>query len=160
MKATQIEIKDYPKRKLAYVSHTGPYKGDTALFGRLFTKVLSWAEPKGVMNDPTMETITVYHDSNAVPEEKQRISVGYTVPADTTVDGEIKAMDLPEHSFLVGSFEILPHEYGEAWGYMFDYVREKELKPSYNLMYESYQNDPSSHPEGKHIVDICIALND
>ncbi|NAS12265.1 AraC family transcriptional regulator [Poritiphilus flavus] len=156
---SKIQIKALPERNLAYIRHIGPYKGDTELFGRLFGEVYAWAGPKGVLARPEMEAITVYHDPHTVPEEEQRISVGVTVPENIMAEGNMKILKLPKANYLVGSFEILPTEYGMAWESMLDHINEENLEYT-GMMYESYQNEPDKHPEGKHIVEICIALKD
>ncbi len=157
----EVEVKfskvKLPLRKLAYVRHVGPYKGDSELFERLFNQVSRWINSKGLMR-PNSEAITVYHDDPALtPESEERISVGFTVPLDTQPDGEIQVMELPQVEYAVGSFEILPEEYPDAWNKIFDFMRENNLKFTHP-MYESCKNDPRAHPEGKHIIDICVAL--
>lgn len=148
-----------PKRTLAYVRHVGPYTGDSELFGRLFGVVSSSLGARDLLNKGA-EAITVYHDDpESVPVEKQRISVGFTVPDGTVGNDGIEILELPESDYVVGSFELLPHQYAEAWIKLFAYMGENGLAPSGGLMYESYKNNPKAHPEGKHVVDICIAVN-
>lgn len=156
---SMIRMGTLPQRFLACVQNVGPYKGDSALFERLFTKVKDWAGPKGLLESSTTEAISIYHnDSDSVPEEEQTISVGFTVPEGTKVTGDIKLLEIPKGNYLVGSFEILPTEYGDAWNKMMDFIEKEKIKPLNGMMYESYRNDPRTHPEGKHIVDICIAV--
>ena len=155
---TKMRVEHLPQRLLACVRHTGPYKGNSALFERLFTKVQHWAAPKGFLSDPNTEAITIYHDdSDAVPEEQQRISVGFTVPAGTPGEGDIHTLEMPQGNYLVGSFEILPTEYEYAWQEIMHYLTEENIYPT-GIMYESYCNDPSTHPQGKHLVDICVQI--
>ncbi|MFD2564370.1 AraC family transcriptional regulator [Aquimarina rubra] len=155
---SNISVEKLPKKKLAYIEHMGPYQGDTELFGKLFTYVMEWAQPKGLMNDPKVEAITIYPDDpKTIPESQQRIRVGFTVPEDTTAENDIQVLEIPEGSYAVGSFEILPNEYGSAWNEVFEYIKNKNLVPT-DMMYESYKNEPGTHPEGKHIVDINVML--
>ncbi len=149
-----------PQRTLAYVRHVGPYMGDTELFSRLFGVVFSSLKARGLL-ESNAEGITVYHDdADTVPASKQRISVGCTVPHGTQANDGLDVLDLPESDYVVGSFEISPDQYPDAWTDMFAYMGENGLAPSAKgVMYESYKNDPSSHPEGKHVVDICVAVD-
>ena len=110
------------------------------------------------MTYKNLESITIYHDDSEKPEKDQRISVGITVPEGTTVDGDINIMEIPAGKYLVGEFEIFPNQYGEAWTETFSYLNENNLMPVTEPMYESYLNEPGKHPEGKHLVNICIAL--
>lgn len=148
-----------PERTLAYVRNVGPYAGDAALFERLFGRVMESLGPRNLMG-PDTQAITVYHDDpESVPVEEQRISVGFTVPEGTKPDGDVEVLILPESDYVVGSFELLPHEYGRAWTDTYAYMGEHGYTPSGGPMYESYKNEPSQHPEGKHLVDICVAVN-
>jgi len=157
---TTFHLAKMPARQLAYLRHVGPYMGDAALFDRLFSRVLAWLQDRNLINSQ-MEAISVYHDNpDTVPADEQRISVGFTVPIGTQGEGDIKMMDLPAGEYAVGTFEILPEEYGEAWNDLFGYIGQNRLMPvPTGPMYESYKNDPRKHPEGKQVVDICIALN-
>ena len=148
---------EFPKKTLAFVRNIGPYKGDTKLFERLFNRVIGWMQPKGLLQ-PNAECITIYHDDpEKVSEEKHRISVGFTVPEGTVGEKDIRIMEIPAGRYAVGSFEILPDEYGMAWEELYKYLGENNLIPG-RMMYESYMNDPREHPEGKHMVDICVAI--
>lgn len=153
------KVTKLPKKTLAYVRHTGPYMGDSELFKRLFDKVSSWAGPKGLMKSPKLESISVYHDDpEKVPVEKQRISVGFTVPEDTIPEGDIKLMTMPEGKFVIGSFELSPKEYGDAWMEIYDYIGSERLIPAEGLMYESSKMDPKTEPKRKHLVDLCVPV--
>ncbi len=148
-----------PMRTLAFVRNVGPYAGDAALFERLFGRVVASLSKRNLMG-PDSQAITVYHDDpESVPADEQRISVGFSVPEGTTPDGDVQVMTLPESDYVVGSFELLPHEYGRAWTDTYAYMGEHAFTPSGGPMYEAYKNDPREHPEGKHLVDICVAVN-
>ena len=144
-----------PERTLAYIKNMGPFMGNTSLFERLFSEVGNYLKNQGLFRNNT-ESLTIYHDDpNDVPPEKQRISVGFTVPEGTKGHDRIEIVKIPAGHYAIGSFEIDPNEYGDAWQAVFEYLRKEDLKPK-GLMYESYKNDPNQHPEGKHIVDICV----
>ncbi len=148
----------YPERTFAYIRHVGPYAGDTALFQRLFGEVMEWMQRESLFT-PNTETITIYHDNpDSTPPEKQRISVGFTVPEKTRGEGDIQIMKIPPGHYATGRFEIGPSEYPQAWEAMFDYICDEAFTIYDGLMYESYRSDPRNHPEGKHLVDICIAV--
>ncbi len=156
-KTANLRIAKLPRKTLAYIQHTGPYRGDTRLFERLFLQVSTWVKNRG-MNLPVHEAITVYHDdAGRVPEDKQRISVGYTVPDDTIGTGNIEIMEIPAGEYVIGSFEIPAESYGEAWSETMRFIQEHKYAPS-GIMYESYKNDPRTHPEGMHQVEICIGV--
>lgn len=157
MTATFKSVK-YPERTFAYVRHMGPYMGDTALFASLFEQVTTWMKKKDLFM-PDTEAISIYHDDpKHVPVDQQRISVGFTVPIEAEGAGDVRLMKIPTGKFAVGSFVIDANEYADAWEAMMEYMKENNLMFLNGLMYESYKNDPSKHPQGKHLVDICVAI--
>jgi DNA gyrase inhibitor GyrI len=50
LKSISVDVKEIPDMHVSYVRHIGPYKGDTALFDLLFTKLFRWAEEHDVLN--------------------------------------------------------------------------------------------------------------
>ena len=159
-KSVNVEVKEMPEFTVAYLRHIGPYAGDSALFERLFTKLFQWAGPRDLIRMPETKVMSVYHDDPEVtPEDKLRMSVCISVPEDTKVDGEIGKMKVPGGKFAVAHFEVTADEYGEAWNaLMGGWLPESGYQPDDRLCYEMYLNSPKDHPEGKHIVDICLPV--
>ncbi len=155
-----IEVREMPELTVAYVRHVGPYKGDAKLFEGLFTKLMTWAGPKGLLRFPETQVLAVYHDDpEATDEEKLRISACITVDPGTPVEGEIGRMTVPGGKFAVARFELLPEEYEDSWNrVMSGWLPESGYQPDDSLCYELYLNDPKEHPEGRQVVDIFIPL--
>ena len=160
MKDVTVEVKNFPETQVAYVRHIGPYAGDSALFQSLFEKLMRWAGPRGLMSNPDVKVMTVYHDDpNLTDEDKLRTSACITIPSDMAVDGEIGKMTLKAGDYAVGHFEINENEYSEAWGHvMGGWLPQSGYQPDDRLCFEINLNDPNKHPENKHIVDICIPV--
>ncbi len=160
VKTLNIDIQQLPDRVIAYLSHTGSYQNNPELFGNLFSQLMKWAAPKGLLAQPGMEMITLYYDHpDTTPKEEQRIRVGLSVPNDTTPDNGIQLMEIPSGTFLVGSYELDTEDYKTAWESIYEYAEEKAYAIKDEPMYESYKNNPEQHPEGKHLVDICIPVD-
>ena len=155
-----ITVEPLEERTVAYVRHVGPYKGDAELFGRLFGRLAQWAGPRGLFARPDMQMLSVYHDNPDITEdEKQRISVCITAPADTPLSDEIGMMTIAGGDYAVGHFELLPEDYEAAWGMMYGaWLPESGYQPADGPPLELYDNDPKTHPEGKHLVRICIPV--
>jgi len=156
----KVEVKEMPVLHVAYIRHTGPFKGDTKLFADLFGKLMGWAGPKGLMNSPETMALSLYHDDPEITEEdKLRMSVCITVPEDTEVEGEISKMTVPGGMYAVARFELYPDEYEGAWNMIYgSWLPESGYLCDEGLCYEIYRNDPEEHPQNKHIVDICIPI--
>lgn len=156
--ALSVKVENLPPMTVAYVRHVGPYAGNTALFGRLFGRLMQWAGPRGLIRGPeSTKLLTVYHDNpDITPEVKLRISVCITVPPGTPVDGEIGSMELPGGQYVMAHFELDPSEYGAAWNWLFSkWFPESGYQPDERPCFEIYLNDPKQHPQGRHVVDIC-----
>ncbi len=156
-----VEVKDIPEFYVAYVRHTGPYKGDSELFKNLFIKLINWAGSRKLLKLPEATFLSIYHDSPGITEEdKLRISVGITVSEETPVKGEIGKMKIPGGQFAVARFELAgSEEYEEAWNFVFgNWLPESGCQPDDRLCFEIYHNTPKEHPEGVHIVDICVPV--
>lgn len=154
--AANVEVKELSEETVAYIRHIGPYAGNEQLFGMLFGKLFQWAGARGLIRFPETKALTIYHDNPDITEEdKLRISVCITVPPDCKVDGEIGKMTIPGGKYAVAHFEISPNQYGEAWNMLYGgWLPESGYQPDDRPCFEMYLNDPKSHPEGKHIVDI------
>lgn len=151
----RIEVKEIPEFQVVYVRHIGPYAGDSALFGRLFGRLFSWAGPRGLVGPQTM-ALSIYHDDPEITDEtKLRVDVAIRVPEGTAGEGEIGTKTIPGGTYAVGHFEILPSQYGEAWDVvMGQWLPESGYQAADAPCFEVYLNEPEQHPEGKHIVDI------
>lgn len=151
----QIEVKEMPAMKVVYIDHVGPFNEIGRVYGRLF----QWAGPKGILSDPDLKTITVYHDDPKVTDiSKVRQSAGIVVKDDVQTDGEVAQMEVRQGKFAVGQFEITAMEFTHAWDSMCIWVAEKGYKSTDGHYYELYHNDHEKHPEKKFIVDICIPV--
>jgi AraC family transcriptional regulator len=157
---TNVEVKDMPELHVAYVRHIGPYKGDQELFGRLFNKLMAWAGPRGLLRFPETKIMAIYHDNPDITDESRlRTDACITVPEDTQVEGEIGKAKIPAGKYAVAHFEITPDQYQEAWNAIYGgWLPESGYQPEDGPCYEVYLSDPKQHPEGKHVVDICVPL--
>lgn len=155
-----IEVKEMPEMTVAYIRHIGPYKGNEKLFESLFGRLFAWAGPRDLIKFPETKVLAVYFDDPELTEEsKLRVDVCISVPKDVKVDGEIGKAVVPGGKFAVGHFELLSHEYPEAWGaVMGAWLPQSGYQCDDRLCYELYLNSPKEHPEGKCIVDICVPV--
>lgn len=151
----QVEVRNAAAKPFAYVRHIGPYAGDANLFGRLFGKVFAWAGPRGLLG-PEARALTIYHDDNEVtPAEKLRISVGITVPAGTSVEGEIGMLEIPAGKYAVATCAIHPGQYHAAWNSLLrGWFPSSGWQPDDRPCFELHLNDPSTDPEGLHRLEL------
>jgi len=155
-----VEGKELPEMNVAYVRHIGPYKGNPELFEKLFTKLMTWAGPRGLINFPESKVLAVYHDDPSVTDEsKLRLSACLSVPKDTEVNGEIGKMTIIGGKYAVAKFELANDEYPEAWELVYGgWLPQSGYQCVDAPCFENYLNDPKEHPEGKCIVEICVPV--
>jgi AraC family transcriptional regulator len=157
---TEVRIEELKPMTAAYVRHIGPYKGNEKLFEGLMTKLMNWAGPRDLIRFPETKMFTIYHDSIEITDEdKLRISVCISVPEDTKTDGEIGKLAVQGGKYAVGKFEINSDEYQQAWDAMYcGWLPGSGYQPDDRPCFELYLNDPSTHPEGKHIFEIYVPV--
>lgn len=156
----KVEVKDLPAITLAYVRHIGPFVNSPEVFQGLMTKIYAWAGPRGLINFPETETLSVYQDDPHVTDsDKLRLQVGISVPPDTAVEGEVGKMTLKAGKYALSKFEIDGDQYEAAWNSLYQHwLPESGYQPADAPSFERYLNDPGKHPEGKHIVEIGIPV--
>ena len=160
MSELKVEIKDMPAMPVVYLRHIGPYKGNSGLFERMVMQLLGWAGPRGLLKFPETQLMAVYYDDPAITDdEKLRLDICITVDEDAEVDGEYGKATLPAGKCAVARFEIEPDGYEAAWDKVFkEWLPASGYQPDDRPCYENYINDPKEHPEGKHIVDLCVPV--
>jgi AraC family transcriptional regulator len=148
-----VEVKDLPALTVAYVRHVGRFQD----ISRAFERLMRWAGPRGLAGFPGTKILAVYHDSPDVTQtDKLRSDACITVPEGTRVEGEVGLLTVPGGKFAVAHFEIAPDRFGEAWNaLMGEWLPSSGWQPDDRMCYEVYLNEPSRHPEGKFVVDIC-----
>lgn len=152
----EVEVKDLPELTVAYVRHIGPFPGVKDAFGKL----MAWAGPRGLLRFPETKSLAVYHDNPDITDEaKLRSSACITVPAGTAVSGEVGTMTIPGGRFAVARFEVGAGEFGEAWDAFYGrWLPESGFQPDDRMCYEVYLNDYRTHPQRKHVIDICMPV--
>lgn len=155
-----VTVQPFDTMHVAYLRHVGPYQGDGELFGRLWGELCKWAGPRGLLAAPDVQMLCLYHDDPNVTEDARlRLDVCITVPADTEVSGEIGKMTLAGGDVAVARFELDPDQYGDAWTAIYGgWLPESGYQPDDRPAFERMVGDPKDHPEGKHVVDICVPV--
>lgn len=155
----KVEVKIVPEMHVAYLRHIGPYAGDTALFGRLFGQLYSWAGPRGLMG-PETKVMSIYQDDpETTDEDKPRVDAAITVPAGTPAEGEVDTRTIPGGTYAVGRFEILPNQYSAIWQTMMgQWLPESGYQLSDGPCLAMYLNEAGDDPGAKHIVELYVPV--
>jgi len=160
MQSETPKIQELSERHVAYVSYTGNYAGNAKVFEGLFGKLMGWAGPKGLLN-PNTEFLSAYQDDpKTTPPDELYVEVCIVAPEDIEVEGEIKKKMMPGGKYAVATFELEgPQEYGSAWEHVVKWTEENNFKVDMSRpSYEIYKNNPQEHPQGHHILDVCLGV--
>lgn len=151
----KTEVKIVPEIKVAYISH----QGKMDVIGNVYNRLMRWAMPKGLMNQPDLKMITIYHDSPKITDPNNlRMSACMTLSSEVNSEGEVNLKTLPATKCIVSRFELGFHEFQQAWESNFVWMSEHGYKKADKDPFEIYHNNPNEHPEGKSIVDLCIPV--
>jgi AraC family transcriptional regulator len=152
---SNIEVKEMPEMKAVYVRHIGAFNKIGEAYGKLF----KWAYPRGLYTPNISKSASVIHDDPTVTEtEKVRQSACIIIEEDVKVDGEIGKLTIPGGKYAVGHFELGFADFEKAWNSMCNWFVDSGYQQGDGCTYELYHNDYTTHPEQKHIVDICIPV--
>ena len=144
--------------ELAYIRHVGPYMGDEALFDRLWRKLLTWAEPRGLFRPPQTKMLCLYHDNPEVTDgDKLRLSVCISVPPGTEVTGAVGLMTIDGGRYAVARFSLDPTQYGHAWQWVYgSWLPGSGYQPADGAAFELYSE--LGAVDGKCGTEICVPV--
>lgn len=150
----QIEIKNMPQIKLAYITQIGEKGIETT-----FSKIVQWSNSKGLLANPNTNIMRVFHDSFKITDaQKVRMSIGISLQENIMPDEIVSLTNIEAGKFIVGRFEISIKEFEQAWNSLFIWMNENGYKKSEYNPYEIYYNNPSEHPQNKYEIDLCIPI--
>jgi AraC family transcriptional regulator len=157
---TEVTVQTLEPLHVAYLRHIGPYAGDAELFGRLWGQMMGWAGPRELFRPGETQCLALYHDDPETTDEgKLRLSICISVPAGTEVGGEIGQMEIAGGQYAIARFELLPDQYAQAWRTVYGaWLPQSGFQPDDRPSFERFHGGPEDHPEGKHVVDICVPV--
>jgi AraC family transcriptional regulator len=155
-----VDIVELPPWNVAYIRYTGPYKGDTRLFGRLWRKLAIWAAPRGLLDRPGAVYLTLCHDDPEITlEEKLRVSVCIGVDETTVTSGEVGKMRLPGGTYARCRFHLGSKDYPKAWGWMYGtWLPLSGYLPDDRPAFEWFPPCQAQKSDGKIDIDICVPV--
>jgi len=155
----EITLERIPDLHVAYVRHTGRYQGLADVFTDLFNRLMTWAQPRGLVQ-PDSLILSVYHDNPSITEDdKLRVSACITVPPGTETSGDVGQMIVPGGRFAVGHYDLGHLDYPEAWYTLAGgWLPDSGYEPDDRLPYERYPLAEESAAPDKQRVDICLPV--
>jgi len=154
-----VEIEQLTETDVAYVRYTGRYQGLGEVFTDLFTRLMTWAEPRGLVA-PGTPLLSVYHDDPGITDDDRlRVSVCVPVPADMPAEGDIGRMTIPGGACAVGHFELGITDYPAAWYALAGgWLPDSGYEPDDRLPFERFIVGREARRPDAEPVDICIPV--
>lgn len=150
----KIEIKEMPKMDLAYITQIGVAGLEDA-----FARLIRWATPKNLSDNPRCKVARIYHDSfKFTTPDQVRMSVCILLDEPIEVSDEVGLTTINKGKFIVGHFEIEPKDFEKSWSSLFIWMNEKGYKKANQNPFEIIHNNFNDHPEKKCIVDLYIPV--
>ena len=150
----KIEVKETPELSYASITHVGIHGVEA-----VFDKLIKWAKPKGLFENPEGKMARIYHDSfKLTAPDKVRMSICVLTPETTEGEGEVTNEQTPKGKYIVGQFEITPHDFETAWTSLYVWMNENGYQKANSNPFEIYHNDFREHPENKCRVDLYIPV--
>lgn len=153
--AMDVRIERVAPMRVAFVRHVGPYNQ----VGAAWTRLMSWAGPKGLLaRRPTILGI-VHDDPEVTPPEKVRYDACLAVDERVKPEGDIGVQEVRGGEYAVtthhGPYDKLGDTYARLCGeWLPASGREAGSAPGF----EMYRNSPQDTPPAELLTDIYIPL--
>jgi AraC family transcriptional regulator len=153
-----FEIKELKEFDVIYVRNLNIDKHDSETFGKMFEQLFSWATPRNLVNFPQTKALTVYR-SNANLSGMLQADVCLSVPEKTIGEGLIGNTKISGGLYAIFHKEAPISECLKTWKYIYEvWFEENGYQPDNRNFFLSHLNDPKTHPENFHIVDIYVPI--
>lgn len=160
LKTVNIRVKTLSQTHVAYIRHIGEFKGETVKWASLFQRLMTWGGARGLLKCPGTEFYTVFRDSlNITDFSKFKADVCMSIDSQVKPEGEVGITTIPAGKYAIAHFEINGDEFEQAWDLIYsEWLPNSGYQPDERCCFERYLSDPKQHPQGKHIIEVCIPV--
>lgn len=154
--AMDVEIKEMPALRLGAVRHIGPYHR----ISEAFEKLGAIAGPAGLLQQPGIAMVGVYHDDpDSTPAEALRSDAALSFPEPVALPAGLEELRLPAGRYAstthVGPYTAL----GDVWArLMGEWLPSSGHRVADGLSYEIYRNTPGQVPEHQLRTELYVPL--
>ncbi len=151
----QVNIREIPAHRVAFVRHTGCYKD----VGQTWQQLMAWAGPKQLLG-PDMKTFGMAWDDPAVtPEDKLRYDACLVVDDSIQPEGDVGIQKTHAGAYATtthqGPYDQLQDVYLQLFK---QWLPTSGKAPAAAPVIEMYLNNPQNTPQDKLLTQICIPL--
>lgn len=152
----EVAIKSIPKKRVAYMRHTGPYME----CGKTFEKFCKWMAQKGLEPQKTVMYGLSWDDPETVPAERLRYDCCTEVGDDVGPEGDVKIQEIggKEYASTIhkGPYENMPMTFHKLF---MEWIPVSGREPDGSACVEIYHPEKMdmSKPESLE-TEICVPL--
>ena len=155
-----IEVRTIEEINAIYLRHIGSYEDLSFQFPKMMERLFQWAMARNLL-DNNSKPFAIYHDNPEFTEpNKLKTSICLVVKEEAKINNDIGKIVIPSGKYAIGHFEIVkPSDHTEAWNYIYgQWLPNSGFQPAEGYVFEMYMNDPNTHPEKKHFIDIYLPI--
>jgi AraC family transcriptional regulator len=150
-----VEIKELPERRVATITHVGPYNRISEAFARL-------NDVQGLKELFTERPImlAIYHDdAETTPPSELRSEAGLVVPAGVKLPPGVDEQRLPAGRYAT-TLHIGPYaQLGDVWArFMGEWLPRSGQRMAHGSTFEVYRNTPEEVPSEQLETELYIPL--
>ena len=152
-----VEIRDFPKRRIAYIRVLDSYKDGVVL--KAFEELINWSKQMSLFSSETIFGMSI-DNPMVTPQEKYRYEVCITIPMDLKVEHSfIQTMTLPKCKYAVSSVSGSFNHVATAIKYLFnDWMINSSFEPEQQAGLEIF-NDKQNILNWEHLnLDLCVPV--
>ena len=154
-KMFKVEIRQNPKRRLAAISHKGPYTQIGAVFEKLFSYEQQFdGEVRGIVG-------VYYDDPNMVSEKDLRSCACTWIDEGSRIPDGLEEMNLPEGKYAVLTYKGPYKDIKVAYDHLFGHWLPKSgHEPAHAPSHELYLNMPQEPKPEDLLTEIHLPLSE
>lgn len=152
----QVEVRQIPPYRVAYMRHVGPYGKDIGAFWTAFER---WMIARDLRQRGTI-TIGIGHDAPLIAEaDKLRYDACVVVDDAFKPDRSVNVTELSGGRYAVARYEGAPSGIGYAWEQLFtDWLPSSGYQPEDRLCLELYRDSERRRAPEQIRCELCIPI--
>lgn len=155
----QVEVQTLPAIEVVYLSHVGPFMGDSALFARLFDSLEKWTDARSLLNEHSHRIVIGHDDPKVTDPSRLRISAALPIPPGTQAEGEFGITTLQAGRYAVARFQLATSHIPKAWqSIKASWLPKSGYEADDRPCYERIYCPASKSPDGLHDFEICFPV--
>ena len=150
-----VRIESFPKIRVAFMRHTGPYKNAS----ETFQKMMCWAWERGLFTSSTKVLSICHDDPEVTPEEKQRLDCCVSVDETFASEDDVAVQEIPSGEYVTVTHQGCYSQLSESYCWLYgEWLPASGREFANRPPIEIYLNNPADTRPDQLLTEICILL--